>query len=129
MSVSFVQPSISPNDTTVTKVRSLVVSNTGLVASAVACNLYSWSITNGNSAVIYVKFYDKATAATAADVPEMTLAVQATSTSIIRGWDMPESFSAGLSVRAVTVFADNGTTNPATLPIVELEVCAIKTGN
>ncbi len=123
----FVQAEFSPNDNNLTKFRSLTVSNTGEVVSTVACNLYSWNITNRHSAVIYVKFYDKATAASAADTPEMTIAVQATGTTTIRGFDLPESFGTGCSIRAVTESADNGTTSPATLPIVELLTCKFKT--
>lgn len=125
----FVRPGFDPNDNTLTKFRSLTVSNTGEVVSTVRANLYSWNITNRHTAVIYVKFYNKATAASAADTPVMTIAIQPASTTIIRGFDLPESFSTGISVRAVTESADSGTTSPGTLPIVELLTDKQKTGN
>ncbi len=127
--MGFVQPEFNPNNNSLTLYRSILVGNTGLVVSDVACNLYSWNITNRHSAVIYVKFYNKATAATSSDTPQMTIAVQVTGTTTIRGFDLPESFATGCSIRAVTESTDAGTTSPATTPIVELLTCKFKTGN
>lgn len=127
----FVQAEVSPNANTLTKTRILNANSTARAVSAVPGNLYKVSITNGHSAVIYVKFYDIAAATVnpASDVPVENIAVPATSTFVLAGFDVPESFSTACSVRCVTDFGDTGTTAPATLPIITTRYCGVKTGN
>ena len=45
-----------------------------------------------------------------------------------RGIDLPYYFGTAISVRCVTEAADNGTTEPATTPIIELEGSDILSG-
>lgn len=115
-------PSTTSNG--LTQVRILDASSTAKAGKAAAGNLYGYNIVNPHSAAIYVKFYNKAAADVnpASDVPFLTVAVQATSHELIRGIDLPFSFSTALSVRAVTESGDTGTTAPGSLPIIELDV-------
>ncbi len=127
----FVQPEFHPNGLALTNQRVTTANSTAVAISTVACNLYSINITNGHTAVVYVKFYDIAAASVlpASDVPQLTMAVQAASTTTLRGFDLPEYFATALSVRAVTNAGDTGTTAPGTLPIIEVKTCKFKTGN
>lgn len=122
--VANILPSAAP--TGATPVRSLTLDSTAQVVSATPGNLIGISCINLHSAAIYLKFYNKAAAGVnpASDVPRFTLLVPATSQVILRGADLPWSFSTAISMRAVTNSGDTGTTAPGTLPIVELETLA-----
>lgn len=115
-------PSLSPSGTT--RVRSTSTNSTATALKASAGNVYGWNIVSANAATIYVKIYNK-TAATvnpASDVPIKTIMVAANGTAYQQPDCAQISADTALSFRAVTDFADTGTTNPATLPIIEFEI-------
>ena len=64
---------------------------------------------------VYLKFYNKATAATASDTPVKRLMIPAAATAangsgfIAIGWESGLNFDLGLSIRATTGIADNDT--------------------
>ncbi len=92
--------------------RSINLLATGLVVKASKANLYSVSAHNINAAVRYLKIYDKATAATASDTPALTIPMPATG-QINLTFPLGISFLNGISIRATTELADNGTTAPS----------------
>jgi hypothetical protein len=102
-------------------VRDLTSSATGVILKANATRLGRVNIVNTSAAIIYVKFYDQATAPTSASTPIFVLQVAATGT-VNYSYIVPKYFSTGLSVRSVTGVADNDNTGAATSPIIELEV-------
>lgn len=86
---------------------------TGQVVKGSAGQVFGWRITNQRAGAIYVKIYDKATAATDADTPLLTLALlegQGETDSLPHGI----AFASGISVRATTAIADNSTAAPGT---------------
>lgn len=93
--------------------RNIDTGTTGAVVLAQPGGLYGWTLTNNVATAVYVKLYDKATAATASDTPVLTLRIPASGTlewtSDIGIW-----FSNGISVRSSTAIADNDATAPAT---------------
>ena len=96
---------------------------TGLVVKASPGNLYSINANNLNAAVRYLKIYNKATAATEADTPVFTIAITGSTVGVGTQLNFPAGvfFSAGISIRATTELADNGTTAPtASQTIVNL---------
>lgn len=89
--------------------RSLSVLNTGLIVKNAAGSLYGWHLSNSGAAIAYVKFYDKATAATSSDTPVLTIALGIGVTiSAMLPFALP--FAAGIGIRAVTGVADNNNT-------------------
>lgn len=101
---------------------SITTSDTGEVVKASAGNLYGYNVTNLTAADFFLKFYNKATAATAADVPVMIVLIPASQSVLVSpNSGILRSFSAGISVRSVTGAADADTTDPAVLPIVRIQ--------
>jgi len=97
--------------------RSLSVLATGLVVKASAGRIYGWHLSNSGAAAAHLKIYDKATAATQADTPVLTLRLAAgASYSLDLGPGI--SFAAGIGIRATTELADNGTTAPGANEVV-----------
>lgn len=101
-----------------TNYRNINLLNVGQVVKSSPGSLYGLSVSNTGTAARYLKIYDKATAATAADTPIITLTVPAGATIT---W--PENqpllfFSTGISVRATTLIADNDNTAPGVNEIV-----------
>lgn len=100
----------------ITKVRSISVTATGVILSSTPCQISTLIVANRSASTpLYLKVYDKATAATEADTPVFTIplppADEAPSTFTIefpRGCE--PGFDNGLGVRAVSEVADNGTT-------------------
>ncbi len=104
----------------VTKFRSLTCSATGEVVKNGTGNLYRYNIINLDAGIVYLKFYDKATAATSADTPFYVASVPAgVGSRVSDEFTVPDNFANGLSVRCVTTLPDNGNTSP-TAPIVEI---------
>lgn len=74
-------------------------------------SLHTINIINDNAAAMYVKLYDKATGAVAADTPKYVYKVSA-------GGNLPDHFpdglrfNLGLSMRAVTTLPDAGNIGP-----------------
>lgn len=102
--------------------RSLTVNSTAQAVKGSAGNLYGWDIINLHSVPIYVKIYNIAAASVnpASDVPVRTIMVPS-SGSVVFLSNTPINYnSTAISVRAVTDTGDTGTTNPTTLPIIEL---------
>lgn len=91
--------------------RSLSVLATGLIVKASKGTLYSIDAININATVRYLKIYDKATAATEADTPKMT--VQLLQGSRFLSFPMGLRFDNGICIRATTELADAGTTAPS----------------
>ena len=87
--------------------QTLVAADTGIVVQDAKTILCGWSITNSAASVQYVKLYNKATAAAAADTPAIRIGIpagQTVSMSIPGGI----VFDTGLSVRSVTTMPNAG---------------------
>lgn len=111
----------SGSDQEVSSLRITNANDTGRVIKASPGNLYGYSLTNLTAGTIFVKFYNKATAPTAADTPALIVMVPASqSVYVPPNNGIIQSFSAGISVRAVTGAADADTTSPATAPIIDV---------
>lgn len=104
-----------------TQYRTLTVNATGAVIKATPGNLYGWSIQNLDGAVIYVKFYDKATAPTSGDTPVRVIQIAANGSAFVAPNCIQFAGLAGLGVRAVAGSADNNNVNPGTAPIIEVQ--------
>lgn len=89
--------------------RSLSVQATGLVVKSSPGTLFSINAHNLNAAVRYLKFYDKATAATEADTPKFTFALPIGALAPIT-FPAGVKFENGIGIRSVTELADAGTT-------------------
>lgn len=112
----------STNANAKSKFRSLTQSTTGQMVKSSSGNLYTINIINLVATVTYLKFYDKATAASNADTPIWTVAVPATvGASVTQIFNLPINFASGISIRVTSDSADNGNTPAGTLPILELE--------
>lgn len=97
--------------------RYLGLSTTGQVAKAAAGRLRGLYATNTGAAVAFLKIYNKATAATQADTPRMTIPIPIGGIPAgFLGWD--ESFDTGISVRASTGAADNDTGAPGSNEVI-----------
>lgn len=108
-------------DAAVSYIRITNANDTGRIVKASAGNLYGYGLTNLTAGTIFVKFYNKATAPTAADTPVLIVMVPASQSVLVTPNNgIIRSFSAGISVRAVTGAADADTTSPATAPIIEV---------
>lgn len=97
--------------------RSLALADAGVVVAAQKSILCGWSITNINAAIRFVKLYNKATAAAAADTPVLVIGIPPGATvsqSIPNGILFP----AGISARGVTTIPDAGATGNAANEIV-----------
>lgn len=90
---------------------SLTTGNTGQVVSKKPAVLYMIDTYNINAAVRYLKIYDKATAATAADPVVLRVPMVGIRPPIVFPDGM--KFHNGISVRVVTEQADAGTTDPS----------------
>ena len=100
--------------------RTIDLGVTGLVAKATPGKLISIHAHNINAATRYLKIYNKATAATEADTPKLTIALPTGNSTFFLG-DSGLDFSAGISIRATTGLADNDTGAPtASQTIVNL---------
>lgn len=93
--------------------RNINLNKTGVVVKASPGSLRSvWAINLNNAAALrYLKLYDKATAATSADTPTMTI-------PLFPGIPTPlkfdeAGFAAGCSARATTGFADLDNVDPS----------------
>nr|WP_298658023.1 hypothetical protein [uncultured Flavobacterium sp.] len=111
------------NGPTLQNFRTITANGTGEVVKAKPGKVYRISAISGAASICYVKLYDKATAATASDTPVATfsLVTAAIGATQVHSFVLPTYFSAGISVRAVTGFADNDNTNPGTAPIIEIQ--------
>lgn len=103
--------------------RSLTVNSTAQAVKASTGNVYGWNINNEHVATIYVKIYNIAAASVnpASDVPVRTIKVPAGGVAgVENNGAIQNNCSTAISVRCVTGSADNDTTAPATLPIIEI---------
>lgn len=102
---------------------SLTVNSTAQAIKATAGTVYGWTIINLHSSAIYIKIYNKAAASVnpASDVPVKRLLVPATSMIHSEPVAAQQSCGTAISVRCVTDSVDTGTTNPATLPIIQIK--------
>ena len=85
------------------------VTATGIVVSAVPQKIFSIHAHNLNAAIRYLKVYDKATAATEEDTPKLRIPMPTGSGPPLT-FPKGVMFLNGISIRAVTELADNGTT-------------------
>jgi hypothetical protein len=92
--------------------RSLALGDTGVIVTSQRTILCGWTITNINAAIRFVKLYNKATAASAADTPVLVIGIPPgeTVSLVIPGGLV---FSAGISARCVTTIPDAGATGAA----------------
>ena len=98
-----------------TIMRSLNLGTTGTI-EATARNVYRGIFTNQHASLNrYVKIYDKATAATDADIPFTTIVVFPQTTLTV---DLDTAIGLGLSARATTGIADNDTGAPSENDVV-----------
>lgn len=97
----------------VTPYRNIDLDETGVIVSASPVKVALWYLFNNSAAKLYVKFYDKATAATNADTPKLTIPVPAGSGANLNLCQREVPFSTGLSLRCTTGIADNDTGAPA----------------
>lgn len=100
-------PQNHPEELTV--LRSIALGATGTTTATTACDVVGWQVTNTNAAARFLKLYSKATAASSADAPLLTIALPASTTV---NFSVPGgiSFPLGLSARCVTGVADNDNT-------------------
>lgn len=98
--------------TSVSLYRNINLQQTGSVIKNTPGKLVGFDVYTTISAERYVKFYDKATAPTAADTVKMTVAISNTNPSRV---NLPGDlvFNSGISIRATTGIADNDAGNPA----------------
>ena len=94
-----------------TPYRAITVGVTGLIVKATPGTLFSIAAHNLNAAVRYLKFYDKATAATEADTPKFTIPLPVGSMPPIT-FPAGVAFVNGIGIRATTGLADNDTGAP-----------------
>ena len=98
----------------VTKYRSLDVGVTGQAVRTEPCGLTFMGAFNKHATDDrFLKLYDKASAASEADTPVMTIGIAAKVWTVIsrtKGREIP--FDLGLSIRATTGIADNDTGAP-----------------
>lgn len=97
--------------------RNLDLGTTGQVAKASAGQVYGYTLTNRSAGERFVKFYDKATAATSADTPVETV-VLPPGTSVVYTSLYGVAYANGVGVRASTGLADNDNTAPSTNDVV-----------
>lgn len=91
--------------------RSLNLSDTGEVVSAVPAQITDYSFFNNTAGVLFVKLYDTAIAPTAADIPIRTLLVPAGSGENLADLDI--EFAVGIGVRGVQGIDDANAVSPA----------------
>jgi hypothetical protein len=98
--------------------RNLDVDETGVIVKNAPGQLYGFRVTNLHATdKRYLKFYSKATAATAADTPVMTIPVSAGQTER-EAFPVGVVFAAGISIRATTALADNDVGAPGANEVV-----------
>lgn len=102
--------------------RTTTVNGTGDVIKSVSGSVCRINIVNAAASILYVKLYDKSTTPTASDTPALTLAVSAAAVgaTVTHSFIVPEVFTLGIGIRAVTGILDNDNTNPGTAPIIEV---------
>lgn len=91
--------------------RNISLSTTGQVIKASSGCIYEYYFYNSGGAIVYIKLYNKATAATSSDTPVRTYAVgagQGANCAI----DLGIQFLTGIGIRASTGVADNDNTAP-----------------
>ena len=77
--------------------------------------LYGWFLSNINAQEVYLKVYDKKTAADENDTPKLRILIPGGATGLTSRHDMTEgvTFDQGIAIRLVVDAADNGTTAPS----------------
>ena len=102
----------------VTAYRNLDLGVTGQVVCSYPCSISSYYIANNASAARFVKFYNKATAATESDTPVLTFEIPANGGANLALLNQGWQFTTGLSIRGTTGVADSDTGAPSTNDIV-----------
>lgn len=96
--------------TAASRIPSAAASVNATSAKASSGKLFAVNAYNASAAVVYLKFYDKASAPTVGtDTPVLTLALPATSVSSY-SFQAGFAFATGIAYGMTTVAADNGTT-------------------
>ena len=89
--------------------RNLALANTGVSVTTGPTNVVGWSLSNSAGTIRYVKIYNKATAATAADTPVFTIGIPTLQTvSFYPSGSI--RLPLGMSLRCTTEPTDAGTT-------------------
>lgn len=83
-----------------------------------AGQVYGGVVTNCSAAIRYLKFYNKATAATFGDGPVFVIAINANQSVQIPNLSCGIAFSAGIAIRATTGRADNDNGAPTAGDVV-----------
>ena len=98
--------------------RNLDLDETGISVKGSAGQVYGGFVYNANASIRYLKFYNKATAATVGtDVPVLTVPLPATSLAILGAFS-GVVFGTGISVGATTGLADNDTGAPSANDVI-----------
>ena|ERR1700676_227553 len=92
--------------------RNLDVNATGSVIKAAPGHLHNMVVTNNGAVTLFVKLYDKATTAVAADTPLYTVGVPAGWVQPLINDGEPIIFNLGIGVRCTTGVADADNTSP-----------------
>ena len=97
--------------------RNISLLATGQVVKAAAGRVYGWKMFNNNAAKLYVKIYDKATAAGTGDTPKLTVEIAPGASDT---FEIPAGlrFDTGIGVRACTGVADNDNTAPSANDVI-----------
>lgn len=99
--------------------RNIDVDETADAGVAQPCVMVGFVAHNKNAAVLYLKLYDKATAATVGtDTPKMTIPIEKTVTPTTVSIPGGVEFTAGISPGATTGVADNDTGAPGANDLV-----------
>lgn len=98
--------------------RDLNAGTTGVVIKAGKGQLFAIDVANANSAIRYLKIYNKATAPTNSDTPVATHLLPGTSARTIMISTAGQEFLTGISYRASTGVADNDNTAPTANDVV-----------
>lgn len=96
-------------------VRDKTATATGTTTLTAAALVQSITCTAGDAANTWIKFYNKATAATSGDTPLLNLVVASNGMQHVT-FPAGLAFSAGVSIRAVTTEPDNGNTGATASP-------------
>jgi hypothetical protein len=103
-----------PFFTPFTPVRLTTVTNTPRLVKSSSGNLFSWNIINTVGSVIYLKFFDKATApSVGTDTPILTISIPASSSIYLANSGISQyTFTNGLYIACTLNLVDTDNTAP-----------------
>jgi hypothetical protein len=113
---------ISTGNTLAPIYRNTALTNTGVLVATGDRELRGWNMINNTANAVYVKVYNKASAATSSDIPDRVLLVPANggyNTQDNTGFSQG-NFPLGISIRCCTGLADNDNNGPSAGIYVEI---------